>query len=98
MSKTQKIITVCSLYFAALVFGFGHHLAQDAAALDLTATKSSVLLGDEEGKCGEGKCGEETKCGDKEGGEEGKCGEKTDGEEKCGDSHGGEEAEGKCGH
>ena len=40
----------------------------------------------EEGKCGEGKCGdkkEEGKCG------EGKCGDKKDAEGKCG--------EGKCG-
>ncbi len=42
----------------------------------------------EEGKCGEGKCGDkkkgEGKCG------EGKCGDKKKGEGKCG--------EGKCGH
>ena len=48
-----------------------------------------------EGKCGEGKCGdkgEEGKCGDKEAeGKcgEGKCGEKKEAEGKCG--------EGKCG-
>jgi uncharacterized low-complexity protein len=44
----------------------------------------------EEGKCGEGKCGEkegEGKCGEKEA--EGKCGEG-----KCGEN---KEAEGKCG-
>jgi uncharacterized low-complexity protein len=54
---------------------------------------SGYMLADghkgEEGKCGEGKCGEkgeEGKCGEK--GEEGSCGEKGE-EGKCG--------EGKCG-
>ena len=51
----------------------------------------------EEGKCGEGKCGEkgegEGKCG------EGKCGEKGEGEGKCGEGKCGEKTakEGKCG-
>ncbi len=55
-----------------------------------------LLAGDdkgEEGKCGEGKCGDkgdEGKCGEK--GDEGKCGEKGD-EGKCGEKG----DEGKCG-
>lgn len=46
----------------------------------------------EEGKCGEGKCGEKK-------GEEGKCGEGKCGEGKCGEKKGeeGKCGEGKCG-
>lgn len=55
------------------------------------------LAGDQEGKCGEGKCGgkaeSEGKCG------EGKCGGKAESEGKCGEGKcgGKSESEGKCG-
>ena len=62
-----------------------------------------ILSSDEEGECGEGKCGDEDDDGDDAEGEcgEGKCGEEGDdgaegecGEGKCGeDSDGDEEAE-----
>jgi len=65
----------------------------DANPFAMAELDSGYMLADshegEEGKCGEGKCGEkgeEGKCGEK--GEEGKCGEKGE-EGKCG--------EGKCG-
>ncbi|NJN52080.1 MAG: hypothetical protein HC809_10235 [Gammaproteobacteria bacterium] len=52
---------------------------------------------DAEGKCGEGKCGEdkggEGSCGEDKGGE-GSCGEDKGGEGSCGEDKGGE---GKCG-
>lgn len=71
----------------------------DTSVFSMTNLTTGYMLDDtakkgEEGKCGEGKCGEkkgeEGKCGgDKAKGEEGKCGEG-----KCGEKKG---EEGKCG-
>jgi uncharacterized low-complexity protein len=68
----------------------------NAAENPFAATEfSNGYMVAEEGKCGEGKCGdkkgEEGKCGDKMG-EEGKCGDKK-AEGSCGDK----KEEGKCG-
>ncbi len=76
--------------------------ANPFAMHDLSSGYMQLAYGDaksgKEGKCGEGKCGE-----DKKAGKEGKCGEKTGKEGKCGEGKCGEEGEmkknmeGKCG-
>ena len=107
MSKhiNKPIALAISAAFAATA-GAGIASA-DTSPFSMTTLSSGYMLdagGDvakkgEEGKCGEGKCGEkkgeEGKCG------EGKCGEKKGEEGKCGEGKCGEHkekgAEGSCG-
>ncbi len=71
----------------------------DENPFSISNAASSLTVAGEDGKCGEGKCGdskEDEKCGDSE--KESKCGD-GGGDTKCGDS--GDDAkcggEGKCG-
>ena len=88
----------------AISAAFATSLASGIASADVSPFSMTSLVtgymadaGDaakkgEEGKCGEGKCGEDK-------GEEGKCGEGKCGEGKCGEDKGeeGKCGEGKCG-
>lgn len=104
-NKTIKPIALAISAAFAATAGIGIANA-DTSPFGMTTLSSGYMadLGDpekkgEEGKCGEGKCGEkkgeEGKCG------EGKCGEKKGEEGKCGEGKCGENkdkgAEGKCG-
>ncbi len=99
--KTLNIKPIAAAVGVAFVTSMaisGHALASEnpfeAADLDRGYMLAEGHDKGEEGKCGEGKCGEE--------GDEGKCGEGKCGEEgeegKCGEGKCGEEGEeGKCG-
>ena len=78
---SQMIALVASLFFAGL---YVNTAAADANPFAQADQVNTFVAGDE-GKCGEGKCG------DKKGKKEGKCGEG-----KCGDKKKGKK-EGKCG-
>ena len=96
--KTLNIKPIAAAVGVAFVTSMavsGHALASQNPFEAADLESGYMLAGgdkDKEGKCGEGKCGEEGegKCG------EGKCGE--EGEGKCGEGKCGEEGEeGKCG-
>jgi uncharacterized low-complexity protein len=109
-NKTAIIKPVAAIAGVAFVSSLAVSTTATAAdnPFELSDLDAGYMLADghkgEEGKCGEGKCGddkgEEGKCGegkcgtDGEKGEEGKCGEG-----KCGDEKGeeGKCGEGKCG-
>ena len=91
MAKLSKLnplaMTVGAAFVASALSAPVAAAENPFATADLS--KGYQLAGNE-GKCGEGKCGEkegEGKCGEKHG--EGACGEKEEGEGKCG--------EGSCG-
>ena len=111
--RTKKPIALTAGAFlaASIAAASPLHAGETSPALDLDVTglssgymQRAATKGDE-GKCGEGKCGDdgkgdegkcgEGKCGDDGKGDEGKCGEG-----KCGDDGKGDEGkcgEGKCG-
>ena len=106
--KTAYIKPVAAIAGVAFVSSLAVSTTATAAdnPFELSDLDAGYMLADghkgEEGKCGEGKCGDdkgeegkcgEGKCGDDKG-EEGKCGEG-----KCGDEKGeeGKCGEGKCG-
>jgi uncharacterized low-complexity protein len=107
--KMNPITAVVGTVFAASFASAALADTQDNpfGATDLDQGYDLLAKGEEEGKCGEGKCGEdkdaEGKCGEGKDAE-GKCGEDKDAEGKCGEGKCGEgkcgegkDAEGKCG-
>jgi len=106
-NSMKPIALAISAAFASTV-GMSGMVNADASPFSMTNLTTGYMADvapekkGEEGKCGEGKCGEkkgeegkcgEGKCGEKKG-EEGKCGEGKCGEGKCGEKKG---EEGKCG-
>jgi uncharacterized low-complexity protein len=81
---------------------FAHAGSNPFTATVMEAGYGLLASNHAEGKCGEGKCGEEKggegSCGEDKGGE-GSCGEDKGGEGSCGEDKGGEGkcGEGKCG-
>jgi uncharacterized low-complexity protein len=107
MADKKVIKPVALAVGAALAGSFAISGAVNAAdtaesPFSISNLEVGYMLGEGEGKCGEGKCGDdkkgEGKCGEEKEGE-GKCGEEKEGEGKCGEGSCGEEkeGEGKCG-
>jgi uncharacterized low-complexity protein len=108
LNKRLKPITVAvGTAFAASMAAASFADVKDDpfGATSLDAGYDLLAKGEAEGKCGEGKCGDEAKgegegkcgegrCGDAKDDAEGKCGEGKCGEGKCGE---GKCGEGKCG-
>ena len=98
----RKVKPIAALIGTAFVASLATANVANAGELFTTAALDAgydlLAQADAEGKCGEGKCGEdkgtEGKCGEDKGAE-GKCGEDKGAEGKCGEDKA--EGEGKCG-
>ncbi len=88
MNTIKNIKTLSLASGAALVMGMASVsvLAADSNPFGMTSLSGGYQVAVNEGKCGEGKCGDKAAAG-----------KTKDAEGKCGESKDAKEAEGKCG-
>ncbi len=101
MSTINNIKTFSLASGAALVLGMASSsvLAADSNPFAITSLSGGYQVAVNDGKTGEGKCGDKEAAG-KAKDAEGKCGETKESKEaegKCGEAKESKEAEGKCG-